>query len=140
MKNFSFWRLPGGALINFQRWRTDGITSRSFHLKGLPLELSVTAASWTRDAYYGPSGQRQSGQWRRTLYAMWHDTGRVMSAYCPDQPKVWGGVGLSLPRLNLFLGWHSRSWLRKADQHGRVQPCQACANARWTQGSTRHET
>lgn len=125
MKNFSYWRLPGGMHLDFQRWPNDGITSRSFHLRASLFELSVTAGSWTRDAYYGPRDQRKRGQWKRTLSAMWHDTGRVMSSYCPAQPKVWGGVGLSFPRLNLFLDWQRPAWRQKADAHA-LQPCEAC--------------
>ncbi|MEV8344611.1 hypothetical protein [Streptomyces niveus] len=140
LKNFTFWRLPAGVILWFQRHRHDGLTSRTFYTAGAPFELDVSAITWTRDAYYGPGEERRFGQWRRTISAMWHDTGRVMSAYCPDQPKVWGGLALSFPRLNLSLGWRSRSWQRKAERHGWPEPCQACAAAGWTQRSTKHET
>jgi hypothetical protein len=100
----------------------------------------VNAITSTRDAYYGPGEKRRFGQWQRTLAAMWHDTGRVMSSYCPDQPKVWGGIALSFPRLNLSLGWESPSWTRKAEAHGWPELCQACAAAGWTQRSTKHKT
>lgn len=128
MKNYSFWRLPGGALLSFQRHRTDGITARSFRLRGLPIGLSVTAATWTREAYYGPRAQRPPGAWKWTLAAVLHDTGRVMSSYCPDQPTTWGGLALALPRLNLALGWEDHHWLQKADAHA-LEPCQACTAA-----------
>ncbi|MER6109311.1 hypothetical protein [Streptomyces hirsutus] len=130
MKNFTFWRLPAGVILWFQRHRHDGLTSWTFYTAGrAPFELSVSAAVWTRDAYYGPAEQRRFGDLRRTLYSMWCGTGFVMSSYCASQRPVWGGIALALPRLNLSLGWHSRAWMQKAGQHGWPEPCQDCADA-----------
>ncbi|MGY4936095.1 hypothetical protein ACWD7T_34395 [Streptomyces sp. 900116325] len=128
MKNHSYWRLPGGVIVDFQRHHTDGITARTFSFLGLPIGLCVTALSWTREAYYGVRAQRPPGAWKRTVTAVLHGTGRVMSSYCPDPPKIWGGLALALPRFNLVLGWQTHAWLQKADAHA-LQPCEACAAA-----------
>lgn len=142
MKNFSFWRLPAGVLW-FQRHCNDGRTRRTFYTAGWPVYLSVSALTWTRAAYYAPCEERRRGHWKRwkqtlskrTLNAVWHGTGRVMAAYCPAQPKVWGGIALAFPRLNLYLDWESSTFCRRVEQHAETLPCQACADAGWTQNS-----
>ncbi|MFK0159042.1 hypothetical protein ACIQVK_44110 [Streptomyces sp. NPDC090493] len=132
---FKFWRLPAGVILWFQRYRGDGLTSRTLYTAGAPIRLSLNASTWTRDAYYGPGEKRRFGQWHRALAVR-----RVMSSYCSAQPKVWGGIALAFPRLHLSLTWESRSWTRNAEGHGRPEPCQACADAGWPQHTTRHET
>jgi hypothetical protein len=148
MKNFSFWRLPAGVVLWFTRRRNDGRTWRSFHFAGLPIYLSVSALTWTRAAYYMPCEEQRRGHWKRwrqtlskpTLNAVWHGTGRVRAAYCPAQPKAWGGIALALPRLNVYLDWESPAFRRKFEQHTETLPCQACADAGWTQNSIVRET
>jgi hypothetical protein len=143
LRNYSFWRLPFVELV-FQRHRNDGITWRHFDVVGLPVRLSLSAAAWTRAAFYDPCEEQRRGHWARwkqtlskgTWHAVRHGTGLMMAAYCADRPKVWGGIGLSFPRLNVFLVWESRSWRRKVQQHDAGPPCRACAEAGWTQWSS----
>ncbi|GAA5070692.1 hypothetical protein [Streptomyces similanensis] len=143
LKNYRYWRLCSRAYLLFTRSRHDGRTSRSFGIRGpLPLQPGVMALTWSREAYYMPCDERRRGHWKRwkqtlskpTLSAVRHDTGRLMASYCPAQTKAWVGLALALPRLNLFLDWTPRSWLREAGEHV-GQACQACADAGWQPGA-----
>ncbi|MFJ4880146.1 hypothetical protein ACIP93_33730 [Streptomyces sp. NPDC088745] len=139
MKNFTFWRLPAGTFLGFQRHGRDGLISRTFYTGNMPVEVCVSASTWTRDAYYGPGEHRRFGQWQRTLRTMWRGTGRVVASYCPDQPQVWGGLALGLPRLDLSLYWKSRSFLRETARHGWLESCQACTDADRPRWSVMHD-
>ncbi|MEE1764349.1 hypothetical protein [Streptomyces sp. SP18BB07] len=129
-RSFDTVRLPGGLHLMFQSVADDGGTLRTWHTIGLPVRLTLTTVTQTRDAYYGPADNRPPGQWKRVLRALATANGRPTSYYCPSIPPSRRGVALAVPRYTVELRWETRRWDEAVTEHLQ-RPCPACRAAGW---------